>query len=156
LSGQSGTGARLRFTKGRGKHDVLEIIQDGAATQRIDCPKQGIIPHDMVHYAVESTVMAQGFLRRVVAGEGGGYRMQSREESDGVERLVEVFQGDAWSGGASSPEDMLGMYRLTCAARECPPLPVDAPTILAVRETIQRLGIAWARVPVDEYLELSL
>jgi hypothetical protein len=155
LSGQGGAGVRLRFTKGRGKHDVLEILQEGATTQRIDCPKQGIIPHDMVHYAVESTVMARGFLRRTVAGDGGGYRMHPQEESDAVERLVEVFQGDAWSGGTSSADEMLAMYQLTCAARQCAPLPVDAQTILAVREAIHRLGLQWARVPVDGYLELS-
>lgn len=32
----------------------MEIARGDGAIERIDCPKQGIIPHDMVHYAVES------------------------------------------------------------------------------------------------------
>ena len=147
---------RLCFTKGSGKYDVLDVFREGSEPQRIDCPKQGIIPHDMVHYAVESTVSARGFLGRLRAGEGGGYRMDTQPESDAVERLVEVFQGDAWSGGASSPEDILSMYRVTCSARSCTPLPLDADTILAARETIHRLGLAWAAVPVGGSLELTL
>lgn len=147
---------RLRFTKGRQKSDLLEIFAQGREVRRIDCPKQGIIPHDMVHYAVESTVSARGFLGRVRDGECGGYRMDPQQESDAVERLVEVLQGDAWSGGASSPEDILSMYLVTCSARACPPLPLDADTILAVRESIRTLGVTWAAVPVGGSLELAL
>ncbi len=147
---------RLIFTKGSGKYDLLEITRAGSAPQRIECPKQGIIPHDMVHYAVESTVAARGFLRRVEGGESAGFRMDAKADSDAVERLVEVFQGDAWSGGTSSADDMLGMYRVTCAARDCPVLPVDAATILAVRDTIKRLGGEWDAIAVGGSLELFL
>ena len=146
---------RLRFTRGRTKYDLLEILRDGCETRRIDCPKQGIIPHDMVHFAVESTVAARGFLGRVRDGEMGGFRMDPQAESDAVERLVEVFQGDAWSGGNSPPADILSLYRVTCEARGCPALPVDEATILAVRESIARLTSAWAAVAVGGSLELS-
>lgn len=47
---------QLIFTKGSGKHDKMEVIRDGTPVESIECPKQGIIPHDMVHYAVESTL----------------------------------------------------------------------------------------------------
>ena len=41
----------LIFTKGAQKADRLEVRRPGRAAELIECPKQGIIPHDMVHYA---------------------------------------------------------------------------------------------------------
>src|SRR3569832_2688319 len=97
----------------------------------------------MVHYAVESTLEQRGFLSRVRAGEAANFQLHAEPESDGVERLVEVFQGDAWSGGSSPPEDMLELYQVTCRARQCPPLPVAADDILAVRSVIAELDRQW-------------
>jgi predicted nucleic acid-binding protein len=56
---------KLTFTKGSGKYDRLDIVAGDGARPPIDCPKQGIIPHDMVHWAVEAEVAAAGFLRLV-------------------------------------------------------------------------------------------
>lgn len=143
----------LAFTKGAGKTDILLVTRAGGG-ERIDCPKQGIIPHDMVHYAVESMLAARGFLGRVAAGEDAAFTMASQAESDGVERLVEVIQGDAWSGGTSAPAAMIDLYRVTCEARDCPPWPVDAPAIEAIRAEMRRLGEAWSATPVGGTLTL--
>ena len=89
------------FTKGSGKVDLMEIMHPGKPPERVECPKQGIIPHDMVHYAVEHTLNVQGFLSRVKEGEAAGFGMKPEALSDSVERLVEVIQGDEWSGGDS-------------------------------------------------------
>lgn len=147
---------KLTFRRGPGKYDVLEVARDGAPVECIDCPKQRIIPHDMVHYAVEHTLQARGFLGRVRAGEAAGFRMQPDAQSDAVERLVEVFQGDEWSSGATPPAEMIELYAVTCTARGCPALPVTAADIEAVRSEIARLSRAWAGVPVGGSLELSL
>ncbi|WP_225883427.1 hypothetical protein [Sphingomonas aliaeris] len=53
---------KLQFTKRDGKYDALVIERDDGTTESIACPKQGIIPHDMVHYAVESVLHHSGFL----------------------------------------------------------------------------------------------
>ena len=45
---------RLTFAKGTGKYDHLQIERGGLPLEMIQCPKQGIIPHDMIHYAVET------------------------------------------------------------------------------------------------------
>lgn len=146
----------LTFTKLNGKYDRLDIVRGDAPPMKIDCPKQRIIPHDMVHYAVESTLAARGFLGRVRDGEAADFTMQPETESDGVERLVEVFQGDAWSGGSSSPADMLDLYRVTCTERACPMLPVDAADIEAIRARINALDAQWQALPVGHSLQLSL
>lgn len=145
----------FRFTKGGGKEDRLEIVRDGQVTEMVTCPKQGIIPHDMVHYAVEDVLDRRGFLTRVAHGEAAEFRMEADDESDGVERLVEVFQGDGWSGGTTSPDAMIDLYRVTCEARACTPLPVDPATIEAVRSRIADLTDQWAAVAVGDVLTLT-
>src|SRR5271170_5994866 len=97
---------KIVFTKGSGKYDVMEIVRPGKPPERVNCPKQRIIPHDMVHYAIEHTLQARGFLVRVKDGEASSLPMARESESDSVERLVEVFQGDEWSGGNSSGSEI--------------------------------------------------
>lgn len=146
---------KLVFTKGAGKTDLMEVVRAGLPPEFIDCPKQGIIPHDMVHYAVEHTLDARGFLTRVTNGESAAFQMQAEAQSDAVERLVEVFQGDAWSGGHSPASDLIEMYRVTCNARACPLLAVDEAAISEVRDVIAGLTKTWAAVPVGGSLELG-
>jgi hypothetical protein len=144
------------FTKGSGKFDLMEIMRPGKPRERVDCPKQRIIPHDMVHYAVEHTLEVQGFLGRVKDGEAAAFGMKPEALSDSVERLVEVFQGNEWSGGNSSASDIIEMYRVTCSARECQPLPVDEASIEGVRAAIAELTRRWGALPVGGSLKLAL
>ena len=147
---------KLVFTKGDGKYDVMEIFRPDAQPERVECPKQRIIPHDMVHYAVEHTLDARGFLGRLRDGENADFRMPAEQTSDAVERLVEVFQGDEWSGGTSSPADMIAMYKLTCEARKCAALPLDDAAVLAVRTAIVDLSGRWQAIPVGGELTLDM
>ena len=82
--------------------------------------------------------------------------MHPEAHSDAVERLVEVFQADAWSGGASGAQDMIDMYRVSCMARDCPVLPIDANAIDAVRLAITELSERWQATPIGGTLELEL
>jgi hypothetical protein len=147
---------KLVFTKGPGKYDRMEVFREDSEPECVECPKQRIIPHDMVHYAVEHSLQARGFLGRVKSGEAAGFQMKPEAQSDSVERLVEVFQGDEWSGGGSSAAEILDMYRVTCSARECPALPLDEDAVQAVRSEIASLSIRWQSVPVGGTLHLEL
>lgn len=147
---------KLTFTKGSGKFDRLTVERDDGTSHVLDCPKQRIIPHEMVHYAVESVLKKRGFLTRVKTGEAADMRMQGTAESDGVERLVEVFQGDAWSGGNSAIGDMLDLYQVTCRARECPSLPVGAADVAAIRTRIEELDRLWQPLAVGESMTVDL
>ena len=147
---------KLVFTKGPGKYDYMDVVRDSAPAERVDCPKQRIIPHDMVHYAVEHTLEARGFLGRVKEGEAAVFQMQAEATSDGVERLVEVIQGDAWSGGQSPARDLVELYEVTCAARECPTLPLGDAEIDAIRAEIARLDAEWQVLPVGQSMTLVL
>jgi len=76
--------------------------------------------------------------------------------SDAVERLVEVFQGDAWSGGNTPPQDMLDLYRVTCTARKCPVLPITPEDIVSVRDQIMQLDSQWQSLAIGGSMSLSL
>jgi hypothetical protein len=146
---------QLIFTKGAGKHDRMDVVVEGVCTCNVQCPKQGIIPHDMIHFAVESTLQRRGFITRTLEGDTSGFRMTSNVESDGVERLVEVFQADGWAGWVSEPSDLLDLYHVTCEGRHCAALPIGEPEILAIREHIHRLTAAWELVKIGESLCVS-
>lgn len=147
---------QLIFTKGSGKYDRMDVVRDGAVSESLDCPKQGIIPHDMVHYAVESTLHKRGFIGRLMEGETASFTMNAEAESDSVERLVEVFQADGWSGWKSDPAEMLDLYDVTCKARRCEPLDIQTADIEAVRQRILELTAQWEAVPVGRALTLQL
>ena len=147
---------QFTWTKRNGKYDRMTVVRDDGSQETIDCPKQRIIPHEMVHFAVESTLRKRGFMTRVKDGEAANFRMTPNAESDGVERLVEVFQGDAWSGGGTAPAEMLGLYGVTCRERGCPPLAVSLEDIAAIRTRIEELDREWSLLAVGSYLRLEM
>jgi len=124
-----------------GKYDRLVVHRDGRS-EEIACPKTGGIPHDMVHFAVETVMAKHGFLRRVAMGEALSFGMQPDIESDQMERLVEVMQADAISGYPAADE-MIDMYRVTCDARGVAPYPVTEEDVAALRVEMKRLSHLW-------------
>ncbi|MFD1612919.1 hypothetical protein ACFSCW_14030 [Sphingomonas tabacisoli] len=142
------------FTKQDGKYDLLEIVRADSSVERIDCPKQGIIPHDMVHYAVEKELGARGFMRAAVAGEASGYAPMSEVEAEAIERLVETMQADAW-GAPGTAGDLLDLYRMTCEARGHASIAVEPASIDAIKDEMTRLQLEWDEVPAGGTMELS-
>ena len=136
-----------------GKYDRLMIDRDGKI-EEIDCPKIGGIPHDMVHFAVETVMSKHGFMRRVAGGEKLDFRMAPSVESDQMERLVEVLQADAISG-SPPPEDLIDMYKVTCEARGVAPYALTVGDIAALRAEMNRLTKLWDAVAPGGKLELA-
>jgi hypothetical protein len=148
---------QLVFTKLPGKTDLLVVTRADGSTARVDCPKQGMIPHDMVHYAVEKIVHADGFLSRVANGEGLGFTQGIAESAEPVERLVETMQADTWSNaGASDVDELIALYDLACAARGHAALPLSPGHIAAIRAEMADLAARWAAVPRHGTLALEL
>lgn len=136
----------LKFTKGGGKHDELVVERDGHVGETVRCPKQGIIPHDMVHYAVESTLAHRGFLSLVAEGQSANYAAVGGEAEDAVERLVESFQAEMW-GGRVPAADLLATYEHACGARGHAVAPVSVEDVGAIRLRLDELTVAWTEVP---------
>ena len=148
---------KLTFTKGKGKFDRLDITTMAGPQPPIECPKQGIIPHDMVHFAVESEVTTLGFLGGIAAGGGQGFTAgDDNPHHRAVERLVETVQAEAWAGTASADDDFIALYQVTCAARGDVPLALDAAIIAAIRARLAALTARWQAVAVGGSISLVL
>jgi hypothetical protein len=146
---------QLTFTKRDGKYDDLVIERPGREAERIQNPKQGIIPHDMVHYGVESVLSHRGFLSLVAEGQGAVFATVGGESEDAVERLVEAFQAEMWGGRVPAAE-LLDAYKLGCEARGHGSVPVSAEDVDAVRARLDELTAQWSAVPVGGSMTLEL
>jgi hypothetical protein len=146
---------RLIFTKRGGKYDELSVEREGRPAETIACPKQGIIPHDMVHYAIESTLSHVGFLRLLADGQAAAFTTVGGEAEEALERLVEVFQAEMWGTRVSSAE-LLGVYEHACAARGHAAVPVVAEDVDAIRDRLDQLTEAWSQVPTNGSLTLEM
>jgi len=145
---------RLTFTKRDGKHDDLLIERADQPAERISCPKQGILPHDMVHYAVESTLGHRGFLSLVSDGRPADFGTSGADTEEAIERLVESFQAEMW-GGRVSAEDLLAAYELACAARGHASAPITVAEVEGIRARLDDLTAQWVAVPVNGSLALD-
>lgn len=145
---------RMIFSKLAGKYDRLQIIRDGGGSEVVMQPKQGIIPHDMVHFVVEE-VMRGGFLDLVAGGVRADFSKDAiRAEAEPIERLVEVLQAEAWSAPAS-PAEVIETYRHTCFSRGHEAVPVSEAMVAAMLDRMVELQLAWDSVPVGGSLELE-
>lgn len=146
---------KLVFTKLRGKFDALDVIQPGREPQRIACPKQGIIPHDMVHFAVESVLTPRGFLSLLGEGQEAGFSMQSSAPHEAIERLVEIFQAELW-GERLTDVEFTRTYNHACAARNHASFPISNAEIALIRNRLEDLGQRWNELPLNGSMVLHL
>jgi hypothetical protein len=146
---------KLIFTKRAGKFDDLLIRRDDNSQETIHCPKQGIIPHDMVHYAVEKIISRKGFLTKIADGEIAQPRMAFEVDAEAIERLVEAIQAELWSGRVPF-EEVVTLYQQSCHARSHPFFPVSEEDIQLIRQEVDALTAEWGTVPVQGSLILSL
>ena len=145
---------RLTFTKRGGKYDDLAIERPDGPAETIQCPKQGIIPHDMVHFAVEGGLGHRGFLGMVAEGQAAEFATQGGDSEEAIERLVECFQAEMW-GGRVPAEELLATYALACEARGHPPAAVTVAEVDGIRARLDELTGEWAAVPVNGSLTVE-
>ena len=92
------------------KYDQLRCVRrDGSATG-CPMPRQGILPHDLIHYVVESTLdWRHAFYGMVAAGADIGPAMEQShdpanralaDQAVHAEAVVESLQAQLWSAGA--------------------------------------------------------
>lgn len=146
---------QLKFVKRAGKFDTLVIQRTDGSSETIECPKQGIIPHDMIHFAVESVLLHRGFLSLVRDGRAPDFKLQGGDSEAAVERLVEVFQAEMWGSRVPIP-DLLATYQHACDARGHAAVPVDADGISAIRERLEGLSREWEKLSNEGVLTVSL
>ena len=104
------------------------VRRDGSQTE-CAMPRQGILPHDLIHYLVETRLsLDAAFLGMVAAGAELAFAMQQSHELADTDRLaqagqaesvVEALQTQLWAG-AFDPAAFDDGLRGACAMRGVP------------------------------------
>ncbi|GAN61456.1 hypothetical protein ACI01nite_22760 [Acetobacter cibinongensis] len=136
----------LTFVKCSGKYDGLTIVRHDGTTDSIACPKQRIIPHEMVHYAVESVLSNRGFLSLIREGQSAAFTTGGEDSSEAIERMVETFQAELW-GERASAADLISTYEHACEARGHSIATVSADDVEAIRDRLSELTLQWDSLP---------
>jgi len=152
----------------RAKNDKLDRLRyvraDGSETVS-PMPRQGILPHDLVHYLVESALQFRhGFLGLVADGADAAFVMQvahdkanAAVETEAVqaEAVVEALQSQLWNG-AFDPAMFEEGVRGACEARGKPA--IDLRAIDPRRDLFDRaleLDARWKAIGWFSQLELE-
>ena len=147
------------------KSDLLVCTRADGSTTQVAMPRQGVLPHDLVHCVVESALpFRHGFLSQVADGAsiafdaGVSYVEGPRRhvvESGQVESIVEALQSQLWAGAFDLPSFLDGV-RLACESRdlpapELPPIDLEA----SLFERAVRLNAEWMQLPPQHEMTLA-
>jgi hypothetical protein len=147
------------------KHDLLRCTRADGSTTQVTMPRQGVLPHDLVHFVVESALpFRHGFLSQVADGasiafDAGVSYVQGPErhvvESGQVESIVEALQSQLWAGAFDAPSFLDGV-RLACESRGLPAPALPAMDLeAALFERAMRLNEAWMQLAPEQSLTLA-
>ena len=160
----------------RGRTDKVDdlrcVRRDGSATG-CTMPRQGILPHDLVHYVVESTLgWRHAFYGMIAAGADIGPAMEQAHNMDGAdnaaladqaihaEAVVESLQAQLWAAGADPAAFDPAMFdegvRSACAGRGRSEPALPPGTGRRLFEAVLALDERWRQVPWHGTLELDL
>src|SRR5579872_6166011 len=164
---------RITIIKGERKDRIEAVRADGSCLS-ISFPHKGPIPHDLVHFHVESELaIADAFWGRVEAGKdpeeiaglakAAGHASATRAAVPDTsivgliqaERAVECFEADLWSGSESSPETIREMIGVACAQSLVPPLGVSDGAIEHVRARLSDVRCRWSASSIGDCLVLE-
>ena len=155
----------ITFHKGGAKKQDTVVIESARQKHIVKAWRQGIIPHEMVHYAVEKVFDdLRGFIRFI----GDGVKDADVLEKGGVEALysealVNVFQQELF--GVLPPDDATFLdYFNEISRREtkfskAPDFFEYAPDkakIEQARGLLRELTISWHNLPEGERIKFSL
>jgi len=158
---------RLRFIKQRsGKYDTVELHRADGRVERLENPKQGLAPHDMIHVVVEQALgLRQGFIGMVLSGLPMAMTDQPRErenaglygiEAKQSESLVECVQAAVWDSTPVSPEYFREQMGITCGMRQVPAPVLDDAAVAALIDRVRQASEEWRALPAGGTMEIIL
>ncbi len=140
------------------KYDVLRFVRNnGSATDAL-MPRQGILPHNLIHYIVESALpLRHGLLSQIALGADAHEFANGavEEQAVQVDAIVEGLQTQLWAGSFNL-DVFLQAANTACAARGKPPFDlsgIDVHTCLYQRA--QALHNQWQATPYHRFLTLD-
>jgi hypothetical protein len=161
----------IRFTKCDGKVDWMECVRRDGSTTRCPMPKQGILPHDLIHYVVESSLeLRHGFYGLIAAGVGfpkavppwnaDEFEIDDLTEALQAESLVECFQAELWDGyqeeNAQINRTFFAMLDIICQQRNVArPAQVTDAALQKVRLDLEQYTKMWSALPTGRSLHVN-
>ena len=162
---------QILVTKGE-RADWIEARRGDGTVERENVPHKGPVAHDLVHFAVETELgMGRGFWGLIAAGHAPGQIVEMAKaaghasakranepdphfvQAIQVERIVESFEAESWSGGADN-DSLRAMAEAGCdqSLVPCPALTDEA--LDRVRTRLSVLAEEWAGLAVGRTLTL--
>jgi hypothetical protein len=139
-----------------GKYDRLRVVRDDSSETGCDMPRQGVLPHDLVHAVVESRLqLNEGFLGLV--GKGADIAFAEKNFRDYIdperhfevaqaESVVEGLQTQLWQGEFDFAAFIAGIQG-ACAMRGVAVPRISEADGQAMFDTAVRLNGQWQQVP---------
>ena len=144
----------IRFTKTNRKMDVVEYEADSKLVARLENPKQGIIPHDLVHAIIESTLGVRGFTDLIFDGQKPEFAMKVDGEAWLAESMVEAIQGMLWSGTLDHKQ-FTDWVATICSQRNVPSVEISGEEFFELELKIDEMTQKWKCLEVDSALEFA-
>ena len=147
------------------KLDRLRYVRDDGSTTETAMPRQGTLPHDLIHYVVESGLgLKNGFTGLVARGANATFAMETTHDPAGkdveteaiqVEAIVEALQTQLWSGQFNT-DDFAEGVRTACLFRERPTFAFTDPAAgQRLFDQVLALNAEWMAVPFHGALTLE-
>ncbi len=155
----------VRFTKQppASASDTLTCVRpDGTATTT-PMPRQGILPHDAFHFAIETTLgWHDAYFGAVARGAGLEELTKSLHSPSGKwtkntqaqqsEALIECLEANQW-GGSGDPSEFATRLLAACRRRGVAPPDITASELENVRRALREFGAAWRPLAPGQSLE---
>jgi len=148
--------------------DHIAIRRADGSTVNTSFHKKGPVPHDAVHFFVESELdIADGFWGMVARGrhpeeiqgiaKAAGHPSATRPSAPDpsivpivqAERIVECFEADLWAG-TSDPQTFRDVVKAGCEQSLVPDFPISDGAIDRIRRQIAELCVRWSALPIGE------
>ena len=146
-----------------GKYDRLRVVRDDGSETGCDMPRQGVLPHDLVHAVVESRLgLREGFLGLVAKGADIAFAEKNFRDYIDPERHFEVAQSESvveglqtqlWAGAFDFAAFHAGVAG-ACAMRGVAVPVISERDGQAMFDAAVRLNSQWRQVPVKAEWEL--
>lgn len=153
-----------RKMEAAGKYDRLRVVRDDGSETGCEMPRQGVLPHDLVHAVVESHLhLNDGFLGLVAKGADIAFAEKNFREYIDPERHFEVAQSESvveglqtqlWQGGFDFNAFLAGVTG-ACAMRAVAVPVITEADGQAMFDTALRLNELWRQMPVKAELTLA-
>jgi len=164
---------QITITKGE-TDDRVEVLRGDGSCVATTFPHKGPLPHDLVHFVVESELgISDGFWGMVAAGrhpeeiaaiaKAAGHASAKRAgipdaaivEIVQAERAVECFEADLWDSSQGDPETFRAVLAAACERSFVPAPEVTDAAMQRIRGSLVEFGGQWSKLARAESLVLE-